>query len=235
MTNRLFNNFFPPGVTALTSGRTVDFAVPPGRGDLTVEQKKFLSQRLGVPLKGPLNIRQVHGDQVLVVRPVDRAPGDGRPEADGLVTAEVGLPLMVRTADCLPVFMYDKKHQCIGLVHAGWRGCHQHIVQRALRLMGEEWQTQPEDVLVGLGPAIRSCCYEVGREFEGYFPRELAEREGRRYLDLSLVMRRQLAELGVRDEDVSDSGVCTCCDRNYFSYRRDGAAAGRMVSLLMLT
>jgi copper oxidase (laccase) domain-containing protein len=48
-------------------------------------------------------------------------------------------------------------------------------------------------------------------------------------------MRRQLAELGVRDEDVSDSGVCTCCDRNYFSYRRDGAAAGRMVSLLMLT
>lgn len=233
-TNRLFHNFFPPHVIALTSDRTVDFAFLPRQNDLTLKQKQFLSERLGFSLETAANIRQVHGNKILVVREDDRASGDGRQEADGLVTASINLPLLIRTADCLPVFMYDKKYKCIGLVHAGWRGCRQNIVRQALRLMKEQWQTKPEDVQIGLGPAIRSCCYEVGREFEGYFPRGVVIKEGRYHLDLSLVTRHQLDDLGVRGENISDCGICTCCDQNYFSYRRDGTAAGRMVSLLML-
>ena len=100
--------------------------------------------------------------------------------------------------------------------------------------MTEQWQTPPEDLKVVLGPAIRSCCYEVGKEFLEYFPREVSAKDQHLYLDLPLVNKTQLTFWGVRTENIFDCQICTCCDPRFFSYRRDGPKAGRMVSVMML-
>jgi copper oxidase (laccase) domain-containing protein len=100
--------------------------------------------------------------------------------------------------------------------------------------MRQHWHTDPEHITVAFGPSIRPCCYEVGAEFLGYFPREVNVRGGKYYLDLPRVVRRQLVSAGVPEGNIRDGAVCTCCDHQYFSYRREGAAAGRLISLIMI-
>jgi len=85
-----------------------------------------------------------------------------------------------------------------------------------------------------LGPSIRECCYQVGEEFRHYFPAHVKDREGYLYADVTGVNRDQLLQAGVLPENILDSGICTCCNKDYFSFRRDGAKAGRMISLMML-
>ena len=129
---------------------------------------------------------------------------------------------------------YDKKEKCVGLVHAGWRGSQKGIIVNAIKIMGKNWRTRPENLLVALGPAIRSCCYKVGEEFKKYFPREILRRNGSFFLDLIEVNKRQLASCGVKPEKIYDAGICTCCHPEFFSYRREKDKAGRHLSLMML-
>lgn len=182
----------------------------------------------------PAQVRQVHGDRIIVAD--GRYPrGKGSlGEADGLMTKVPYLPLAIRTADCLPVFMFDAGQEGIGLIHAGWRGMRKNILGQAVGLMERQWRSNPGDIRVALGPAIRPCCYEVGGEFLEYFPGECVSRGGRHYLDLPKAGQNQLTAFGVHRENIFDCGICTCCDRNYFSNRRDGKDAGRMISLMVM-
>ena len=231
MTMPLFNDFFPPHVIAFTGDRSVDFTLHNGRETLTQQQLDYLSSSLNMDVSEPARVRQVHGDKIIMAA---EGAGEPVPEADGLLTQQVRLPLAIRTADCVPVFLYDAKQEGIGLVHAGWRGAQKNIVKSAVTLMQRQWHTQPKNIMALLGPAIRSCCYEVGGEFRGYFPQEVGERGGQYFLDLPRVLLHQLAALGVADEHIRDCGICTCCEERCFSYRREGAQAGRMISLIAL-
>ena len=100
--------------------------------------------------------------------------------------------------------------------------------------MNEQWQTDPKDIKIAFGPAIRSCCYEVGSEFQEFFPEDCISRDNRHYLDLPQMTHDQLLSAGVDKTNICDCGICTCCDSNYFSFRREGNDAGRMISLIML-
>ena len=150
------------------------------------------------------------------------------------MTRHLGVPIVIRTADCLPVFIFDQKQRVIGLVHAGWRGSHKRILGSAIERMNNLWDTQVQDIKIVFGQSIKSCCYQVGEEFRGYFPGEIRKKESGLYLDLTLVNGHQALECGVRQENIFDSGICTCCDTRFFSYRREGERAGRMISLMML-
>ncbi|MCR4337706.1 MAG: polyphenol oxidase family protein, partial [Candidatus Omnitrophica bacterium] len=105
---------------------------------------------------------------------------------------------------------------------------------KAMEAMIREYGTDAADVKVVFGPAIRSCCYEVGKEFVEYFPEALDRREQKLYLDLAKVNRAQLLGVGVLPQHIVDDGQCTCCDLRFFSYRREGEKAGRHLSLMML-
>ena len=124
--------------------------------------------------------------------------------------------------------------RAIGLAHAGWRGTYKAIAAKTVQKMQEKYASQPSDLKVVLGPGIRECCYQVGEEFRDYFPSHVKDREGHLYVDVIGANRDQLLQAGVRQENIFDSGICTCCNKNYFSFRRDGAKAGRMISLMML-
>lgn len=239
-----FDNFFPPEIVAFVSDREVDFFLDRSNLALTDAQKKFLmahlSSRGAISDRGIFHldnlytVSQVHGHRVIVLDKNDQQPKEGMEEADAIVTNLKSLPIAVRTADCLPVFLYASKGKGIGIVHAGWRGTHKKIVQEAIKRMSWAYGVNPRDIKVALGPGIRNCCYQVNEEMSNFFPEEILSRGENCYLDLPLANIRQLKEMGVEENNIFDCGICTYCDINYFSFRREGDAAGRMISLMMM-
>jgi YfiH family protein len=120
------------------------------------------------------------------------------------------------------------------VAHAGWRGTYKSIAAKTVQKMQEIYASRIPDLKIVLGPSIRECCYLIGEEFRDYFPSYVRDREGHLYADMISANRDQLLHAGVQQENILDSGICTCCNKDYFSFRRDGEKAGRMISLMML-
>ncbi len=233
MTILPLSRYFPPEILAFVSDRSVDFSLPNEGEPLNSQQKKFLAEQLRQAVPPLAVIRQVHGREVLAV--TDQYVKQRKiSEADAAVTNLSGMPLSVRTADCLSVFIFDPKTKAIGLVHAGWKGTKKRIVPAAIRLMRKKFGSRPADLKVVFGPSIRSCCYQVGEEFKKHFPREVLKRTSGLYLDLPLANRHQLRAAGVKSGNISDVELCTFCDKRFFSFRREAEKAGRMISVMML-
>ncbi len=230
--NVLLANFFPMQVKAVFTDTACDFVLPADAQGFSGGQEEFLKKTHQVDAKKVFMIRQVHGDKIVTVKKNDLPQQGPLPEADGAVTDVPGIFLSVRTADCLPVFLYDPKKKCIALAHAGWRSTAKFIAQKALKALEKNYNSRAEDVLAAMGPAIGRCCYQVGEEFEKIFPDAILRRDNSRYLDLSLANRSQLLASGVRPENIFDSVFCTACGQGFFSYRRDKEKAGRHLSLL---
>ncbi len=230
-TMSLFNDFFPSSVLTILSDRRIDFSLPKGKFYLDAQQKKYLAS---ADVAEMMNIRQVHGNHILVIDENYQSLTRSLPEADGLVTNLPGKALMVRTADCLPVFIYDPFNEVIGMVHAGWQSTQKKIVENTIQIMRKYFQSQPADIKAAFGPGIRSCCCQVTEEFSEYFPKEIERRDGHLYFDLPRANQNQLLEAGLSRENILDDLGCTCCNKKYFSYRREGEQAGRMLSLMML-
>ena len=229
----LFDNPFPKNAVAFTSDRTVDFTLANDQRILNKTQKEFLSSRLNSDLPEPVHIRQVHGDKIIIAEKSSSNEHDLE-EADGLITQSFNLPLAIRSADCLPVFLCDDNTNSIGLIHVGWKGDQKNILEQTIRLMNSEWNVSPEKLKVVFGPSIHSCCYEVGGEFRDFFPGGITIRDSRYYFDLPQTARRQLLACGVKDVNIFKCDVCTFCESSCFSFRREGERAGRMISLMML-
>ena len=225
-----FNDFFPKNVGTFISDRTVDFSLDKERPQWNSEQARLIAEQVGLENTQPFNVRQVHANTVLIVD--EETPP--LQEADGLLTRLKEVPLVIRTADCLPVFFFDERQECIGLVHAGWRGTREQIAVKAVEKMQEAYGTKVKDLKIAFGPAIRACCYQVGEEFAQYFPGEISPREDGFYLDLAAANQRQLTALHIDAEQIYDCGICTCCNKEFFSFRREGERAGRMISLMVL-
>ena len=176
---------------------------------------------------------QVHGGSVAMIGSSSSCalvPG-----ADALVTGVAGVVLLIRTADCLPVFFADPRRGMVGLAHAGWRGLACSVLANVVSAFRTVSRTRPEELSVAIGPAIRSCCYEVGPEFTGRFGPFVTVREGRRTCDLIGVATEQLRRCGVRAKRLVDAGHCTGCEpQQWFSLRREGQDTGRLTSLIMV-
>ncbi len=185
---------------------------------------------------------QVHGDHV---HEVEARANQGWTEvdmslkADALVTNITGVVLTILTADCVPLLIVDPVHRAIGAVHAGWRGTQQEITRKTIETMGRLYGTQPADLIVGIGPAIGGCCYEVGEEVVNHFrayPHAITtQNHGKYLLDTRQINAQQLTSLGVPPEQIEISPICTACEHErFFSYRADGGTAGRFMSCIML-
>lgn len=177
---------------------------------------------------------QVHGSSIAIMGRV-RESGDVVPGCDALLTDTAGLALLIRTADCVPIFIADPARGVIGIAHAGWRGLAARLLNRLVAALHHAYQSRAEGLHVAIGPAIRGCCYEVGPEFEARFGRFVQPRAGRRTCDLIGIAIDQLQGSGVPADRIIDCGRCTVCEPQYwFSVRREGDATGRLLSLIML-
>jgi len=180
---------------------------------------------------------QVHGNRVAAVGESDQ--GTVVPETDALITDQPGVILMLRFADCLSIFLYDREKQIVGLGHAGWRGTSTQVAAQMVSAMIEHYGTDPADVIAGLGPAIGPCCYVVGEEVIQAIKPTLHEcrsairqgEDGEFYVDLWDANRQQLMNRGVKDVEMA--GVCTSCHaREFFSHRADGGRTGRFAAFM---
>lgn len=176
-------------------------------------------------------LRQVHGTNVC------HAPWDGTPEGDAGVATQAGELLGIETADCLPVLIVDPVRRAVAAAHAGWRGTVAGVAARAVESIVATG-SRPGDLVAALGPSIGACCYEVGPDVEEAFGPSGARffrpgPRGRAHLDVRAANRAQLVGAGVPDAAIHDVADCThhLADR-YYSYRRDGKGAGRMISFV---
>ena len=163
----------------------------------------------GFPMERAVQGEQTHGNQVaMVAEPsVSRIPG-----VDALATAVANLPLVIRVADCGPVFLYDPVRRAIGLAHSGRRGTEGNIVGETIAVLKKAYGSDPRDLVVLLGPCIRPPHYEV---------------------DFAAEIRRQAREAGVMH--YHDSAICTASRMDlYYSYRMEKGKTGRMWAVLML-
>ena len=155
--------------------------------------------------------------------------------ADAVITGLSAVAIGVKTADCVPILLADEKKGAIGAVHAGWRGTAAAILPAAIGKMNEACCCRPEDIRIAIGPSIRGCCYEVGRdvltqvsEATGGFLKILATNENgilKARLDLAEANRAQALQAGAKAENIWVSDVCTCCNTGRFnSYRRETIA-----------
>lgn len=207
--------------------------------DALISRENFLSG-IGIDFRNLVCAKQMHGDKVLVVEKSDMGKGaqsydTAIADTDAFITNVRNLPLAVLTADCLSVFLYDSQNLVVGIAHAGWKGTLRKITANTLDLMRSKFGTNPLYVYVGFGPAIRECCYEVGEEFKGCFKKGVTQRSGSCYLDLAAINRDQLLDFGVRKENIEDPKICTSCRKaEFFSYRKEAGACGRIMSVIML-
>ena len=191
-----------------------------------VDTFRGLEADLGVPFA---RLNQVHGDEVrLVDAPM---PLNEVPEGDALVTTRPGLGLMIRVADCVPVLLSDAEAGVVAAVHAGRPGMALDIATRTVEVMQEHGARA---ITAWIGPHVCGSCYEVPaqmrEEVAAEVPEAYAETSwGTPALDIGAGVRAQLERAGVHVHDVSR---CTREDESLHSYRRDGAAAGRLAGLI---
>jgi YfiH family protein len=189
---------------------------------------------------------QVHGKDIRVVQneqqaqPRPYATGDDD-RCDALVSDVSNILLAVKTADCVPILIGDPSTGALAAVHAGWRGTLAAIVSQAVERMVREYATRPADLRVAIGPAAGACCYEVGSDvidaFKARFPDSddlfNATREGHALIDLYKANRNQLVSLGVAEERIHTSPLCTMCRTDlFFSYRREKSVQGKVGRLM---
>jgi YfiH family protein len=173
-------------------------------------------------------MEQVHGCDVKVVE-----QGGNAGACDAIVTNQKGIVLMVMVADCIPILMVDRKKSVVAAVHAGRNGTFLNIASRCVETMVEQFDVVACDLEVHFGPAIGACCYEVGEELVQIARKNFGKHyiNNERYLDLKQLNTDLLRAAGV--VDIRVSATCTCCNKDYFSYRREGTT-GRFAGFIGL-
>jgi hypothetical protein len=202
---------------------------------------------LGIDVEDLVVSDQVHGNEVYEATAGDRGKGIWRPSniknKDALMTRTKGVALVTYYADCVPLFFLDVKTPAVALAHAGWRGTVKKTGQKTVSEMVRKFGSRPEDILVGIGPCIRKCCYEVDepvvKEFKEAFDSwetffEYKE-AGRWMLDLVLANRMQLEEAGIKPSNIAVSDFCTSCRNDlFFSHRADRGKTGSLAAIIEL-
>ena len=203
-----------------------------------LRNRKAFAEAVGVHANCFTTCQQVHGSKVTLV--TEELVGSGAvnfadtiADTDALITNLPDVPLMLFYADCVPVLLADLESGAIGLAHAGWRGTVANIGVKTLAAMGEAFGTKPQNVLVGIGPSIGACCYEVDDfvrdQAQGYEEFFASKGGGKYQLDLWGMNKRQLVQVGVPAENIMISGVCTNDNVElFYSYRAEQGKTGRM-------
>ena len=189
---------------------------------------------------------QTHGTRVLPIDDAFLSADAGQRHAllqgiDALTTDRPGICLCISTADCIPILLYDKKHQAIAAIHAGWRGTVNFIIGHTLERMRILYGTDGADTFAVIGPGISLDAFEVGDEvYEAFrlagFPMErIARKQEKWHLDLWEANRLQLLDFGVPSVAIETAGICTYTQcEDFFSARRLGIKSGRMLTGIIM-
>ena len=186
----------------------------------------------------------MHSDIVRVVTSQDAAGLDHRnyPPCDALITNEPGVGLVVFTADCTPILLYDPEKKAVGAIHAGWRGTAAGIAEKAVNAMVSTYGCNPKNIRAAIGPNISQCCFETDRDVPDAIVAALGatsaapfiRQQGNKfYVNLKALNAHFLDRAGVTSIEISQA--CTACEsRTYWSHRVTGGKRGAQGAIIIL-
>ncbi|UCH08235.1 MAG: peptidoglycan editing factor PgeF [Deltaproteobacteria bacterium] len=210
--------------------------------DKVLKNRKRLAEAIGIPLDQFTIAKQIHSGTVTVISEAMKGRGSTNHEdaveaTDAMVTDVPGICLIILVADCVPMLFFDPARNVIAAAHAGWRGTLQSIALHTVRAMKKHFGCSPHDILVGMGPSIGPCCYEVGPEViarvKAMFPSyqhciRRESKDGKGYMNLQKANRDQLVRAGIRRENIETANQCTSHNAHiFFSYRHQHGETGR--------
>ena len=164
-------------------------------------------------------------------------------EADALVTAQTDVPLIIFTADCTPILLFDPICKVIAAVHSGWRGTALAIVAKTVRVMCEKFGCRPENIAAAVGPCICVDCYETGDGVPNALRAVLGDDtdlcriviNGKAHTDLKRANMLILQNAGILPENIDISEECTCCSHDkYWSHRYTHGVRGSQASIICM-
>lgn len=188
---------------------------------------------------------QVHGDAVKIVQTVEDVKNTEE-RSDALASDLKGILIGIKTADCVPILIGDKRTGAFAAIHAGWRGTVESIVVKTVEKMREHFKTNASDLICAIGPAATCQNYEVGEEVIDAFAKKFPASEkffaptrpGHALIDLHRANREQLLSIGAREENIFIAPLCTMERADlFFSYRREKnlyGKTGRLLSVIGL-
>jgi len=211
------------------------------------QNREIIAKTVGIDSTSFVFARQVHSTNVARAFESDRGRGlysrvTAFPFTDAMVTNSKQVCLITLAADCVPILFYDPLKRAIGVAHAGWKGTVLKISQFVVNSFLEEFGSNPEDLIVGIGPSAGPCCYEIGKEVaeevilafgENNNVLKPAEKPDKFILDLWEANRITLISSGVIDENIETSHRCTICENHEFFSARKGDK-GRFGAGIML-
>lgn len=185
-------------------------------------------------LKNLSKNKQIHSN---IVNKIDKNNVGTIIDGDAIITNEKNIPLVILTADCVPVILVDTVNKAVGLAHAGWRGTYGKICEETIKKMQQNYNTNPEDVVAIIGPSIGSCCYEVSYDLIDKFKKLLPNvsekiyeiRDEKYYLDLWKINTEIMKEFGVLESNIVNMNICTSCNcEEFYSYRKHNKTQKRI-------
>ena len=187
-----------------------------------IKNKEILQNNLGV--EKIIFMEQIHSDKVEILKSHNQI----LKLCDAVITNLKNIALCVMVADCMPVILYSNK--CVAAVHAGRSGVLKHIISKTINLMKDEFKV--DEISLFRGPFIQKNCYEIGdldlKEFNKFV---VLNDKNKRCFDLKSAVLDEIKNLNLKSVEISK--ICTHCDKNYFSYRRD-KITGRFVGWVYL-
>lgn len=220
-------------------------------GDETKQARcEYLAEKYSHNLENIIVAKEKHTDVVRIITERDlteeaRNERDNSSGFDAMVTATPDIVLCIFTADCVPIIMYDKKTNVIGIAHSGWAGASKGIAGNTVKVMMSEYGCDPRDIVCELGPYNHVCCYEVGEDVRDKFLEHFSQEEcgqmfragkalDKYYLDLGSAVRCALTNEGIPAENIYDMGCCTCHNEEFPSWRRTHDASNQILSYISL-
>ena len=186
-------------------------------------------------------LHQQHGDNGIIItdeQKAQRIPAFCK-KGDFLITTVSKIGIGIVTADCLPVFVLDKKNWVIAAVHSGWRGTALSIVPKVIGIMCNDFGSIVSDLEVFFGPCAKSCCYQVQKDFLKniqdfeFYNQVIIEKDDKIFFDNLHMVKLQLNALGLLDDQVSLSNLqCTMCTQSFCSFRN--GSTSRNVSFISI-
>lgn len=169
-----------------------------------------------------VSCRQIHSDIIKVVDESMR--GTEISDCDALITNVHNLPLLIRTADCVPVVLFDERRRVVANIHSGRVGTQKQIVRKTMEMMRSEFGSSPSDIVAAMGPHICGKCYEVDAACASEFGEQFVvgfSKDQKPLIDIASACKAQLESTGVYSKNIFISDICTAESSEWPSWRRD--------------
>ena len=151
--------------------------------------------------------------------------------------------MVTYSADCQSILIYDKKRKIIGNIHSGWKGTLNRIIENAINIMVNDYNSNREDISVFICPSILKCCFEVDSDVKDEFidrfndidiNNYIKQKNNKYLIDTVGINTDILINLGIKKENIHKSNICTKCSKEFHSYRRNKEINGRNIALIAL-